>query len=553
MTVFDRFTRDEVSQWVWWPAAMVLVVLVVLTFPGQNRAIDQRRDDATLRAWTLATGSIRAALDGAPAEPVEGQPSARLEQVVAADAIEEPWTDTVRIWAADSTLLWSSDPDDPVGSAGGLNDEEITRALADLTRADQALRDRDLDGRPSEPSFSAYAPFIFGGEIAAAEFEVRDATLLDDVKTDWLALRIVLGAAVALTLALAIGSMREPVARIGAGVPFSRSSLAPGTDVIDVERKIELERAGELARERVASMELRLHDSEQQRLRAEGELQRALSQLAARSARQGTRSVIPRGTPAEPPATEPAGPAPVVSVIPEAPLTRQAPPAASTATSTLPAPTDQPAARPAAPSVSAPAPVGQATPFEGPASEEPASAPPAASSRAPSEGLSLVPPLEGPTTPGIDPTPSVAGTSPALPTSPAAPTAPASALRPSEPRHPSRRPSVVPASEPPAGPPGDPRGDDLVIVPDASPRSTPRTAAPSPPPEAARPQPSSPTDPNDDGDARNVLERLVDPVAPSVTPATDPGALRAALARTAARKKPGARHDERLADDTPDR
>jgi hypothetical protein len=45
----------------------------------------------------------------------------------------------------------------------------------------------------------------------------------------------------------------------------------------------------------------------------------------------------------------------------------------------------------------------------------------------------------------------------------------------------------------------------------------------------------------------------VEPVGVSVVPADDPSILRAKLARTAALKKPGSRHEERLVreDDAP--
>jgi hypothetical protein len=513
--VFDRFTRDEVSQWVWWPAAMLLVVLFVLTFPGQNRAIVERRDEAAARAWSLATGTLAPALGGVSAEPITGPPSERLAQLMAADTIEPPWTETLRIWADDSTLLWSSDAEDPVGSAGGLNDEEIIRALADLTRADQVVRDRDLDGRPSEPTFSAYAPFTLGGEIAAAEFEVSEGTLLGDVKADWLGYRIILGLAGGLVLAFAIGSMREPIARIGAGVPFFRSSLPSGSEVIDSDEKLELERAGIVARERVANMELRLQESEQQRLRAEGDLQRTLSQLASRTDHP-TRSVIPRPAPtAEPPATTtpPASP-PRITLVPDVP---EAP-----APSRVPA-----AAAPAGPIASGTA--------------QPTAAPSAA--------------------PGVAEAPAIG--------SAAAPTEPATRARRREPAKHGRGRFTATTSEPTSRrSDAARRGDDLVVVRDASPQApaeprldpaggrdrtadAPTEVAPSAPEPLV--VPASAGIEGDDADARDVLERLVEPVAASVAPPADAGALRAALARTAARKKPGSRHDERLAEDAPDR
>jgi hypothetical protein len=43
MRFIDRFTLDDISAKVWWPFTMLLLVLLVLTFPAENRAIDARR------------------------------------------------------------------------------------------------------------------------------------------------------------------------------------------------------------------------------------------------------------------------------------------------------------------------------------------------------------------------------------------------------------------------------------------------------------------------------------------------------------------------------
>jgi len=472
--VFDRFTRDEVSSWVWWPATMVLVVLFVLTFPGQNRAIDQRHADAEARAWSAATGTLDPALDDVAFGPIGGQTAGELRALAQARILGAPWAETVRIWAPDSTLLWSSEGSDPVGSAAGLNDEQITRALADQTRALGVVSEHDLDGRPSASTYSAYAPFTFGGEIAAAQFEVPVSTLMSDVRGDWLGYRIVLGLAALLTFALAIGSMREPVARIGAGVPLSRASLPSDTELIEIERKLELERAGANARERVAHMEQRLRESEELRMRAEGDLQKALSQLATQPGRPA-RSVIPR-------------------------------PGAEPSTST-------------------------------------------ASTVAPDDGLIVVPTIpddRGPTDDGR-----VAATTTETP-----PPSPSTSPRPEPRRQPvRRRPAAAPTQEVAAAP-----TEEVA----ARPARRPETAAvrePEPEPVVvvvpvasdaidADAIPSG-VDADDvaDADARDVLERLVEPVAASVAPMADPSALRAKLARTAALKKPGSRHDERLRDD----
>jgi hypothetical protein len=591
--VYDRFTRDEISSWVWWPATMVLVVLLVLTFPGENRAIDGRRDDAAARAWSLATDTIAPALADVAAAPIQGEAAADLSGLVRDRALGDPWADVVRIWADDSTLLWSSDPADPIGTAGGLNDDDIIRANADVTRALQVVSERDLDGGPTDPTFSAYAPFSLGGEIATVQVEVADATLLGDVRGDWLGYRIVLGLAAAFTLAFGIGSMREPVARIGAGVPFYRASVPRDMDVIEVDRKVELERAGAHARERVAHMDARLRESEELRLKAEGDLQRALSQLATKP--RPARSVIPRPEPADdavvvvPPAESPAEeqpsrpepavvdgpatvePAPGDEPAREAPATERAkgpvgepsrdgltlvPPLEERSRTERPrrdrsARTDRPL-RPDRPAASAPAAA------EPPDEAAQGAAPGKAAGEAPVKAAEEAPVKAAEET-----------TVEAVEEAPVAPNAPGSkpqrdhdARHRTERSHPSRRrPAAATTWEPTTrrSVPEDtsfapiPRSepDPVVVIPEApaSPAATRRDVAVVPSETREREAPEErevlPTDP----DAREVLERLVEPVAVSVAPADDPSELRAALARTAARKKPGSRREERLRDD----
>jgi len=77
-------------------------------------------------------------------------------------------------------------------------------------------------------------------------------------------------------------SMREPVAKIGTEVPFYPESVPPWLAVIDVDRAVALEQAGDRAKDRLANLQHRLDESERMRHAAEGELQQALTALSAR-------------------------------------------------------------------------------------------------------------------------------------------------------------------------------------------------------------------------------------------------------------------------------
>ncbi len=505
---------------------MLLVVLVVLSFPGGSRAIEARRDDLAATSARLASTIVAPALEGVGlSTPLDPAAAGRLAERVEAGVTVDPHIEIVRIWAPDSTLLWSSVDGESIGSAAGLNDEAVTTSLADLSAVHTQTAERDLNGQPSEATFSAYAPVSVGGELAAVQFEASEATAFGDVRSDWLRYRLIFGVAVLVGLALALGSMREPVARIGAGVPFYSTSVPRAMDVIDLDRKIELERAGVHARERVANMEARIRESEGARLKLEGDLQRALTQIANKDAGR-MRSVIAtsKATPSDAP-TAPAVPAPAPSA-PPAP-TPTAPPT----------PPPAPVAPAATPPTAPPAPPTPVTPAASAQTASPAPAPPA-------------------------PTPAAADADRASRRAKVSktPTSPTRTRTPREPRRPAR---------------ADATGADApVVVPDAEPSTDARPAdltheervaalaslaafevdddsdggldlgAPVvlPPSEVVRPA-------EDEHEATSMLERLVEPVgAHPVASGEEASVMRAKLARTAARKKQAPRQDDRVRD-----
>jgi hypothetical protein len=198
----------------------------------------------------------------------------------------------VRVWNTSHELMASSDQADRVGSAEALNDADIDRALV----AGSTWVVADATGDSSEPMFSAYTAIRGDGADVVTQFEAVDATLLADVHHDWMWFRIVVGAGTLLLLVLALLSMREPVARIGAGVPFYPENVPPWLRVMDVDREVALEQAGERARDRLASLQTKLDESERQRLRAEGELQQALTALGTKSPPPATL-IVPDATP----------------------------------------------------------------------------------------------------------------------------------------------------------------------------------------------------------------------------------------------------------------
>ncbi|MEX0985578.1 MAG: hypothetical protein WD096_11110 [Actinomycetota bacterium] len=313
--MIDRFTRDDVSAKVWWPLAMLLVVLFVLTFPARGRD----RDDAFDGTASLGASLVRDIVTPAYAHPgapgaLSAQETARLDDVVTDDILEEVASvDAVRLWALDGELLFSSSPADEVGSRAATNDASIEAAAANASGPVAFLNEEGLTGEAAPPRFDVYQA-IEGRSEVVAQIEFDDEAVLADVSTRWLAWRIALGSMGLLTLLLAALSTREPIASSGAGVKFYPTSVPLGSAVVGADDAALVQQTGLHARRRVQEMQERMEELELEKARLEGDLQRALS---------GRSMAAPAATPAIPRPAERRSAAPPSPPAPEPPRRRK--------------------------------------------------------------------------------------------------------------------------------------------------------------------------------------------------------------------------------------
>ena len=294
MRFFDRFTRDEVSAKVWWPLALLGLIALVGSVPLANRAADQARIDAATSAAVVSKARI---------EPLTAAGASTAEISAAASAIvaADPTWSAVRVWNTQHNLTVSSDSSDQLNSSEAMNDSDIDRALT--AGAVWLVTNRTLSGDEGPATFDAYTAIKGTGGNVVTQFEALDATVLTDVHHFWMWFRIVAGLGTLFVFALALLSMREPLARIGAGVPFYPENVPPWLRVVDVDRAVALEQAGDRAKDRLAGLQARLEESERLRLKAEGELQQALTALGTRG-RMPAPLVVPEAEPASGPSPE---------------------------------------------------------------------------------------------------------------------------------------------------------------------------------------------------------------------------------------------------------
>jgi hypothetical protein len=335
---------------------------------------------------------------------------------------------------------------------------------------------------------------------------------------------------------------------MGVGVPFYPTSVPSGMAVLDVDEANELREAGAYARGRIQSQKVRLDELEASKLRLEGELQRALSTGSMTAVARS----IPRGaTEIEPPA--PAGmpqpePAPVVPVahIPDRAPAVAAPVAATRerkrreTREPVPIEAAAPTPAPIEPAAPAPRPVEPAA-AAARMTERPAAAPASAARPAEPAAAAPKPAAAAPKPAAAAPKPAAAASKPAAEPKPAPVSKPA-AKAPPPPRPARDEVPPVPTPSPRVAAAAPVHEDEAFVVVPESERILPPSR-----PRAVVPIPDADDADRHDAEVLDVLERLVEPIGTPV-PEADPGAMRARLARTAARKKPGSRSDERFHD-----
>src|SRR5438552_10422562 len=110
-----------------------MLVLLGLTFIGEQRAVDDERALATGRAVASVDEVVRPAMKlgvrSEPlADPLDEATSTSLEMHANLQILDDPRALAVRVWSKDGRLLFTTDPADHIGSAGAINDAQIAGA-----------------------------------------------------------------------------------------------------------------------------------------------------------------------------------------------------------------------------------------------------------------------------------------------------------------------------------------------------------------------------------------------------------------------------------------
>ena len=207
----------------------------------------------------------------------------------------------VRIWSTEGMLLFSTDRSDRPGSNEGLNDPLLLQASRDGAFSRSDFSD---GGGPDDPERSLLRTYVPLTDSAVVEIDQTDEGTVGAVRTAWSSYRFLAGGVLLLLLVMIALSLRDPIERMNVGVPFAASSVPRGFSLIDDDRLAAVHEVYRLASERVARLQEKLDESEDARRRLEGYIQQKLSKIETSApspaAPAATGSHTPEGPTPEP-------------------------------------------------------------------------------------------------------------------------------------------------------------------------------------------------------------------------------------------------------------
>ena len=305
MSPVERFTRDGASKYVWGALALVAAIGLVYAIIFGGRAVADERAASQDRAVRYVDRVIDPRLDGLDLAAPITGQFA-LEIAVRGSILSDPRVSRVRIWSADGRVLFSTDESDRLGSKAGLNDPVLRDAARHGPLTLSGFSDSGGANDPERSLLRNYVPFR--GTIVA-EIDETDASTVGVVRTEWFSYELLAGGLLLLFLLVSGLSLREPIEPINTGVRFADSSIPAGFSLIDDERLHAVQEVYRLASERVARLQEKLEGSERARRKLEGEIQQVLSKAGASAPR-------PAAAAAPPPAATPPAPAQVPAPTP---------------------------------------------------------------------------------------------------------------------------------------------------------------------------------------------------------------------------------------------
>jgi hypothetical protein len=269
MNIIDRFTRDRVSRFLWGGATAAFLVLFLLALRGGSSALSSEEQAAQERAVDYTDTVLFGALTGDKlAAPVTGQAYRDLVIEVQGGIMTDPNVARVRVWAADGTLVFSTDgqksvvvkTDDTAPIDAAVNGVTTSAITSGTVAAKATLKGTDTQ------LYQTFAPLRVPDRTtveAAAEIDQFHGEIAAAASQPWQTLRIAFGIGFLASLVLFVLSLRRATTLIGAGVGFEVAGRTPERVEADEQNILrmrnELQRAKDENRKLAARLEAETH------------------------------------------------------------------------------------------------------------------------------------------------------------------------------------------------------------------------------------------------------------------------------------------------------
>ena len=158
---------------------------------------------------------------------------------------------------------------------------------------------------PDDPERTLLRTYVPLGTASVAEIDQTDAGTVGPIRTAWFYYQLLAGGVLLLLLVMTAISLRDPIAPINTGIPFAASSIPRGFSLIDDERLAAVQEVYRLASERVARLQEKLDESEEARRGLESYIQQKLSRIESADVARPAASAASDPSATAPPATEP--------------------------------------------------------------------------------------------------------------------------------------------------------------------------------------------------------------------------------------------------------
>jgi hypothetical protein len=218
MRVFDRFTRDRISRYLWGGLTVGFAILLVFASSGSRRGLLDRESRAQARAVNDTGSTLFRHLDAdLVSKPILGPDYRNLLIPVQAEIMTDPSVARVRIWGTDGTLLFSTDQRGGIGAVDAADDASLHTALGGETTSVETRASVSIEQGIAPTSEQLYQTFVplhvphRTAVVGAAEIDMYLAPMIAASHGTWRSLQLAFVAGLLICGTMTLLSLRSPL------------------------------------------------------------------------------------------------------------------------------------------------------------------------------------------------------------------------------------------------------------------------------------------------------------------------------------------------------